>query len=434
MAFSGVTFLYFFLPLTLLCHNLAPMRWKNPILLIASLVFFAWASPLALVTLPIHILVHYFLGFMLEKLDTEAHRRTALTVGVILDILPVLFLPLLGDLIPVHLSAAAALLAIHGITYLTEVYRREVRAQLNFAVLGVYLIMFPRALAGPVLRYSDLRPALARRTFYYDRSAEGIWRFTVGLAKKVLLADRLYALWQQVQALSAPGAAAGWLGLSAFLMALWLGFSGCCDMAAGLGGMLGFDFPENFLRPLSARSLADHCRRWNATFHGWMRDHFWHPFFAQRPALFPLAVLLASVLTGYFYGGRPALLLWGLYTGLILLGERYIWGKALNKCPRFLRHAAVILSLMVGCIFFSAGSFSDIARGFRSISGANGFAFGQALYLTGSYWLVLLVSLLTSFRWPQTLLQRLNGRFRILRQLRPVMVLLILAAYTAYMV
>lgn len=408
------------------------MRWKNPVLLTASLIFFAWSFPAALFLLPVHILVHYLLGFFLEKLETN--RRALLTAGVLFDLLPVLVQILFRPAIPVHLSAAAALSSIHGITYLTEVYRRETRAQMNFSALGVYLIMFPRAIAGPIVHYDDLRSALARRSVDFTRAADGIWRFTAGLAKKVLLADRLFALWAETTALSSPGCIPAWLGLGAFCLAFWLSFSGCCDMAVGLGMMFGFDLPENFLRPLSAPSLREFGRRWNATLYSWVRDHFWQPFFSRRSRLLPAAILLMSILTGFFYGSRPAVLLWSLYMGLAVLGEHFLWGKAVEKLAPVLRRGIVLIIFLIGCVFFASETIPGMLRTFAALIGLNGFGLGQGLYLAAAYWLVLLAALLGALRWPEHLFRRLLERFPGLEKLRPAVILLLLTACTAYMI
>ena len=408
------------------------MRWKNPILLTASLIFFAWSSPAALLLLPVHILVHYLLGFFLEKLETN--RQVLLTAGVIFDLLPVLVQILFRPAIPVHLSAVAALCAIHGITYLTEVYRRETRAQMNFSALGVYLIMFPRAIAGPIVHYDDLRSALARRSTDFARAADGIWRFTAGLAKKVLLADRLFALWTETAALSSPGCVPAWLGLGAFCLAFWLGFSGCCDMAVGLGMMFGFDLPENFFRPLSASSLREFSRRWNATLYSWIRDHFWQPAFSRHPRLLPAAILLTSALTGFFYGCRPAALLWGLYMGLAVLGEHFLWGKAAEKLAPALRRGIVLITVLIGCVFLSSETIFDMLRTLAALIGLNGFGLGQGLYLAASYWLVLLTALLGALRWPERLFRGLLEHFPAVEKLRPAAILLLLTACTAYMI
>lgn len=434
MTFSSIIFLYFFLPLSLLCHNLVPVRWKNSVLLTASLIFFAWSKPVLLLILPLYILIVYLLGIILERQDIEAYRKVVAAAGMAFSLIPLLQ-ELFCTEISLYLRAAAALITIHSITYLAEIYRRESRAQASFAALGVYLIMFPRALAGPVTHYNDLRPALARRSVDTERAADGILRFCIGLGKKVLLADRLYALWAQIDATSAPGAAAEWLGIGAFCLATWLGFSGYCDMAIGLGDLFGFDFPENFFYPLAALSIREFYRRWNATLFSWMRDHVTEPLCGKKPSRTAVVMILSTVLAAFFYGGHPTLLLWGLYAGLLLAGEYFLWGRFLEKMPRFVRRVITLLLILIGCIFFSAESFPDVIHGFAALVGLNGHGLGQAFYLVGSYWLVLLLAICSVNHWPRTLWMKLIDRFPALQQwFRPAAILVLLTCCTAYLI
>jgi len=431
--YSSIVFLYFLLPLTLLIHSIVPFRWRNTVLLTASMIFFAWTSPLLPLFLLLGILCNFLLGFLLERLSTDSNRKFILTIGVITGLIPIPLQMFWKD-IPLHLTAFSALYSLHSISYLTEVYRRETHAQTSFSTLGTYLAMFPHALAGPLIRYDDLRPVLVRRSTDVDRTAEGIWRFVVGLGKKVLLADQLFALCKQADALSSPGAASVWLKVGAFCAAFWMAFSGYSDMSIGLGKMFGFDLPENFARPFSALSLQEFSRRWNISLSDWMREHFLRPFFGHRSALPPVAIFLTSFLAAFFYGGRPTVLLWGASFGLLIVGERFLWGRFMEKLPRFLRRVITLFLTAMASVFLVSGSSLDAVRHFGIMFGLNGLGFGQAIYLFGSCWPILLFCAFCSTHWPGLLLEKFTGAHpRLAQWLRLAAMLILIVCCTAYM-
>ena len=433
MSYTSITFLYFLLPLTLLAHSIVPFRWKNSVLLIASIVFFAWTTPLLPLFMLIGVLFSYLMGILLDRVNSDGNRKLILVIGIAAALIPIPA-QLFWKNIPLHLMAFSTLYSLHSISYLTEVYRREAQAQTSFSALGVYLTMYPHALAGPIIRYDDLRPVLTRRSTDIDRAAEGIWRFVVGLGKKVLLADRLFILCKQADALTAPGAAAIWLKAGAFCAAFWMAFSGCCDMAIGLGKMFGFDLPENFSRPFSALSLQEFSRRWNMTLSAWMREHFLNPLFGHRSHLPPIAIFLTSVLSAFFYGGRLPALLWGCAFGLLLIGERFLWGRFIEKLPRFLRRTITLLLIALSSMLLASDSVIGAIHSFGAMFGRNGLGLGQAAYLFSSYWPILLFCAFCATRWSTLLAKFITARPRLAQWLRLAAMLALLVCCTAYMI
>lgn len=446
MAFPSITFIFFFLPLTLFCYYQVPMKWKNHLLFAASLLFYAWGDPASLLLLLFCLIMNYYTGIWLERQDNMPLRRLALTGGLTANLFiwsSFRFLPALSALFP-HLFTdptsplplGLSFYTLQGISYLIDIYRGEIRAQGSFTAYGVYIAMFPKILGGPLVRYADLRRELAHRSLNREKLADGIWRFCCGLGKKVLLADTIAGLWLQVQATPAPGAAAAWLGMTAFAFALYFDLSGVCDMAVGLGKMLGFSFPESFHLPYTAASLWDFSKRWFGTLTGWFRDYFYRPLkgkggTARKVFLF----LAAGVLMGIWYGRGWQFALWGLYSALLLAGERYFWGKKLAKAPRLLRQGITFLLILLGWVFFSAESVPAALGYFAVMFGTKGWGLGQAGYLFSSYWLILILCILAAGSGPRRLTQRLAEKKPALKGvLTPVAVLALMVLCTACLV
>lgn len=433
MAFSSLIFLYIFLPLALLCCWLTPSRWKNAVLLGVSLLFFAWGQPKGVLLLLASLILNLYGGLWLERQSTKRSRRVALAAGVTGNLL------LLGLQYPAFMVRNSpvimgiSLCTLQGISYLADIYRREVRAQGSFVTYGTYAAMFPKMVAGPLTRYGELRGDLARRSFSGAQAAAGFERFVVGLSKKVLLADRMSELRTQIQASVQPGAAVAWVGLLAFSLEFYFVFSGYSDMAVGLGRMLGFRLPENVNFPFSALSLKDFWRRWNVTLFTWLRDYIYRPLSGSRNALRRVAAtLLCAVFGSLWYGIRGNLLLFGLYSGLMLLGEHFLWGRALEKSPKPLRRVLTMIAVLLGWVFFSAESTSAAFRYLGCLLGLHGVEMSKALYLISCYWLILLLCLLLTGKWMYQLPQKLEQRLPQLKKvLSLVAVLLLLGCCTA---
>ncbi|MDD6034146.1 MAG: hypothetical protein PUC47_11855 [Oscillospiraceae bacterium] len=433
MAFSSLIFLYIFLPLALLCCWLAPNQWKNAVLLGVSLLFFAWGQPKGVLLLLVSLILNHYGGLWLERQSTKRSRRMALAAGVAGNLL---LLCLQYPAFTVRNSPVImglSLCTLQGISYQVDIYRREVRAQGSFITYGTYAAMFPKMVAGPLTRYGELRGDLARQSFSGAQAVTGFERFIVGLSKKVLLADRMSELRAQIQAASQPGAAVAWVGLLAFSLEFIFTLSGCSDMAVGLGKMLGFRLPENVNYPFSALSLKDFWQRWNVTLFAWLRDYIYRPLGGSRNLLRRIAAtLLCAVLGGLWYGRKGNLLLFGLYSGLMLLGEHFLWGRTLEKAPKPLRRTLTMITVLLGWVFFSAESAPDAFRYFGCLLGLHGLEMSKALYLVSCYWLILLLCLLLAGKWMYLLLQKLEQRFpRLKKALSITVALLLLCCCTA---
>ena len=390
MAFSSMAFLFGFLPAALLCYFLIPGRWRagrNGVLLLFSLIFYAWGGLRLLPVLLGGCLLNWAAGLLLAP--GRGRRRAVFWTAAALNLLPLAYFKYTGFLLDnlnalglelavpdLLLPAGISFFTFQSVSYLADVYRGTVPPERNPLCLALYTAFFPQLLQGPIVRYGDLGPLLAERRETVPEAAAGAVRFCFGLAKKVLLADALGA--------AANGAyAAGdrltvslaWVGSIAYTLQLYFDFSGYTDMALGLGRVFGLPLPENFDYPYIARSAAEFWRRWHITLSRWFRDYVYIPLGGNRCSRRRhLGNLLAVwLLTGLWHGAAWTFVAWGLYYAALLTGEKYLWGGALERLPSPLRHIYALLLINFGWVLFRSGT---MAQAGAVLSAMLGFAPG----------------------------------------------------------
>jgi len=434
MVFSSLTFLLLFMPCVLLGYRFAPAKVRMPFLLAASLLFYGWGSPAWLLLLLWCVLVSW--GGML-LVSRCRFRRTLLVLIIILDLLPLFWFKYAGffsstikDLTgwdtglrsPV-LPAGISFFTFQALSYVIDVWRGNARIQRSPVVFGVYLSLFPQLVAGPIIRYSDLEAQLIEhRRPTWEQMRQGLCRFSVGLAKKVLLADALGRFWGQVNAdFSQAGALGAWLGLIAFSFQIYFDFSGYSDMAIGLGKALGFEFTENFNHPYRADSLTGFWRRWHISLTTWFTEYVYIPLGGNRcrPFRRDLNLIVVWALTGLWHGAGWHFVLWGAYFALLLILEkRFVLRRPwAERIPRLLRHAVTYLLVLLGWGLFSGFG----APLFSAMAGRLGAASPQVALMCTAYAPLLLLCALISF------LPRLPD-VKAWRFAAPILVLLCIAA------
>lgn len=406
MAFSSVAFLFGFLPLTLLCYFLMPARLRtgrNTVLLLFSLAFYAWGGVRLLPVLLASCVVNW--GAALLAAPGRKHRKGALLAALVLNLGMLGWFKYTGFLVgnlnalgmeleapSVVLPAGISFFTFQAIAYLADVYRRTIPAERSLPRLTLYMAFFPQLLQGPIVRYGGFGPALTDRRETAADAADGAVRFCFGLAKKVLLADALGRI--------ADGAfAAGdrltvglaWLGAIAYTLQLYFDFSGYTDMALGLGRVFGFRLPENFNYPYISKSAAEFWRRWHITLSFWFRDYVYIPLGGNRCARTRQVFNLLAVwlLTGLWHGAAWNFVLWGLYYAVLLMGEKFLWGGALERLPSALRHVYALFLITVGWVLFRSASLGQVGE---MVSAMFGFAPGGAWSGEAAYYL-------RQFRW-----------------------------------
>ncbi len=400
MVFSSLIFLFFFLPMTLLCYYLVPQRalaWRNVILLLFGLLFYAWGEPKMILVLLLSILLNYGFGLLMD----HRYRRFFLALCVFLDLANLFFfkyldffiqttnrimgihLPLLGIVMPIGIS----FYTFQAMSYVVDVYRGEARPQKNPLCLALYISMFPQLVAGPIVRYCDIEQQLSERGGSFAQIADGIPRFIYGLAKKVLLANALAKIADHVfmQPTASLSAAAAWLGIVAYTLQIYFDFSGYSDMAIGLGKMFGFTFLENFNLPYVSQSITEFWRRWHMSLSTWFRDYVYIPLGGNRcsKGRHILNLLIVWGLTGFWHGANYTFLAWGLYFAIWLIVEKYLLQNWLQKLPAFLRHAYALLLILLSWVLFRSEHLSYALGYWRQM-----FHFGQSSWTFVAEYLV----------------------------------------------
>lgn len=389
MVFSSLTFLFAFLPVALIGYYLFPKKIRIGWLLLVSLVFYAWGEPIYVLLMIASILVNWLLGLGMARFERQKKLFLILSVGINLLLLGVFkYAGLVWDTVRRLLPIAAAehSLSIRlpiGISFFTfqimsyciDVYRGKANVQKNPILFGAYVTMFPQLIAGPIVRYVDIEAQLMRPDCSAEHFADGIRRFVVGLSKKVLLANAMGTLWAQFSASpSENGVIGAWVGLLAFTFQIYFDFSGYSDMAIGLGRMLGFRFLENFDYPYIAESVTDFWRRWHISLSTWFREYVYIPLGGNRKGTGRQIFNLLAVwtLTGLWHGASWNFLVWGLYFGVLLILEKFVWQSVLQKAPRFLRHLYAMLAVMLGWCIFAFPDFSEMLAYLGSLFGVGG--------------------------------------------------------------
>ncbi len=392
MLFSSITFLFAFLALVLIVYFIVPRVCKNAVLLVFSLVFYAWGEPVYVFLMLASVTVAYLTGIFADRSKRKNSKipLIALLTAIVWNIGLMLFfkytdffilnvnnilksdIKLLGLALPIGIS----FYSFQTLSYVIDVYRGEVKAQKNFINLAAYVSLFPQLIAGPIVRYQTIEDQLNYRRESLPQFARGVKRFAIGLGKKVILANNIGALFSQLSALpqSEQSVLGAWLGIIAYTFQIYFDFSGYSDMAIGLGKMFGFDFLENFNYPYISDSITDFWRRWHISLSTWFRDYVYIPLGGNRKgkARQCLNIMIVWFLTGFWHGANWNFMLWGIYFGVILLFEKLVWLNVLKKLPSLIRHVYALFLIVVGWGIFAFEDTSALINNFKNLFGLSG--------------------------------------------------------------
>ena len=418
MVFSDLFFLFVFLPAFLLSY-LAAMwvdrQWlstterksnqaKNLILVCFSLIFYAWGEPVYVFLMLFCVLVNYLAGLMIDRSDR--HRKLALVIGLIVNIAILGTFKYLGFLaqclcdvgVPVSVPTIALPIGIsfytfQSISYLVDVYRKESPVQRRFPDLLLYISMFPQLIAGPIVRYGTIAEEIHERQVTAEDFADGIYRFLIGLGKKVILANQLSEISDQflVNGLNSLTTAGAWIGIVAFTLQIYFDFSGYSDMAIGLGRCLGFHFKENFRHPYCCNSITDFWRRWHISLGSFFRDYVYIPLGGNRQHQ-AVNILVVWFLTGMWHGASWNFIIWGVYFGLIVMIEKYTLLKVHDRIPAVFLHIYSMLLVVAGWGIFYFDNFQQMIVFFQAFFGntASLYDFVDESALLNNFWLWLI--------------------------------------------
>ncbi len=399
MVFSGLVFLFLFLPVFFLVYFFVPGRAKNVVLLLASLVFYGWGEPLFLTVMVFSIFSDYVHGILVDKYlrhEDEKKAKIALISSIVIN-LGMLFLFKYTGLLP--LPIGISFYTFQTMSYTIDVYRREVKVQKNLLDFSVFVTLFPQLVAGPIVKYKDVEADLGARSAHMEQVGYGIYRFVVGLAKKVILANNIGMLWEYAYGTVASERTVllAWLGAVAFALQIYFDFSGYSDMAIGIGAMLGFHFPENFNYPYIATSVTDFWRRWHISLSSWFREYVYIPLGGNRKGLGRqlVNILIVWLLTGIWHGAGFNFVAWGLWFALFLVIEKSGFLRLLKRLPKVFGLVYTWLVVLISWVFFATDSFASAFDYIRAMFGfgADGLVVASTgdLYQLSNYWVLLLL-------------------------------------------
>ena len=449
MIFSSLPFLFFYLMAVLAVYKVSPLKLRNLILLLVSLFFYGWGEPVYILIMFLSIAVDYVHGMLVERWRDDGRKaRRAVASSVFFNLAILVFfkywdfiaanvnaftglgLPVLGLPLPIGIS----FYTFQTMSYTIDVYRRDAPVQKNVVTFGAYVTLFPQLIAGPIVRYKSVAEQLEGRREDLEKFVSGIRRFSVGAAKKVLLANAIGQLWDQSLAAGSLSAAGAWMGLAAYAFQIYFDFSGYSDMAIGLGRMLGFEFLENFNYPYISKSVVEFWKRWHISLTTWFREYVYFPLGGNRvsKAKWIRNILTVWLLTGIWHGAGWNFLLWGLYYGLWMLAERLFLGKCLEKLPDVLRHAYTMLIVLMVWALFAVEDMGRLGAYFRSLFGGGGLYAPVDGYRLRTYLPTLVILAIGSTPLMKRVWDKLGERGQA--ALQPVLVLAALVLCTASLV
>ena len=415
MVFSTPLFLFYYLTLVLLVYYVTPVRFRNVVLLVSSLFFYYWGEQGYTVIMLLSIGIDYTHGLLVQRCKEKGNDRGArlavassmlFNLGILfffkywdfvahsLQAAGLGFMPVLNISLPIGIS----FYTFQTMSYTIDVYRGDARVQKNIVPFGTFVTLFPQLIAGPIIKYKDLDEQLDSRIHSVDRFASGVSRFVVGLGKKLLLANNLGQLWDVFKATPAQELTfvGAWLGVIAFAFQIYFDFSGYSDMAIGLGRMFGFEFMENFNYPYISRSITEFWRRWHISLSTWFREYLYIPLGGNRCSRrrWLLNLLIVWAATGIWHGASWNYLFWGLYFFCLLILEKLVLGKWLEKLPAMVQHLYVMVLVLISWAIFALEDLGQLGSYLRAMAGLNGASLtnGQTFYYLRNFLPVLVIA------------------------------------------
>ncbi len=410
MIFSSIPFLFFFFPLFILLYFTLPFKYKNYILLLFSLIFYAWGEPIYILLMIFSSIVDFINGKNIEKYkDDNKKKKIYLIISIIINIsllgffkyadflikvinnILYLDIPLLNLGLPIGIS----FFTFQTMSYSIDVYRGDVKAEKDFLTFMTYVCMFPQLIAGPIVRYETVSNELHKRDINFKKFADGFTRFLRGLFKKVLIANNIGLLFTLITSseVNEISIMTGVLAIVSYAFQIYFDFSGYSDMAIGMGNMCGFTFLENFNYPYVSSSIQEFWRRWHISLSSWFKDYVYIPLGGSRVNILKNIrnILVVWILTGFWHGASWNFIFWGLYYGILLLLEKFVLKKYIDKLPDFVKHTYTIILVFIGWMIFAFDD-SKYLFGFIKALTSNKFVDSAFLYYFKNYFLILVIA------------------------------------------
>ena len=415
MTFSSLLFLFSFLPTVLILYYILKDKFKNYILLLASLFFYAWGEPVYIYLMILSILINYVFGIKVSSEDRNKKRfwfvlSVVTNIGILIIFKYTNFFVdsmnlLIGTNIyipKIALPLGISFFTFQTMSYVIDVYKNEGKVQKNILNLALYISLFPQLVAGPIVRYQTVDNQISKRNHSIEKFAEGVNRFVIGLGKKVIFSNQLGIVADGIFSTQIAGISVleGWLGIICYTLQIYFDFSGYSDMAIGLGKMFGFDFLENFNYPYVSQSVSEFWRRWHISLGSWFRDYVYIPLGGNRVNILKQYRNLFVVwfLTGIWHGANLTFIVWGLYFGAFIALEKALLQRLLNRVPRFFRHVYLILIVIIGWIFFRSENLNQAIDFIKVLFGigSNEIINSAFLIYINDSWLIIVLGILLS--------------------------------------
>lgn len=453
MLFTSISFLYYFLPASIIIYFITPKKYKNIILLIASLLFYFYGEPKYVFLMILEIIIAYIGAILIDKYKNQSKNILIITLFIHVFLLIIFkytdfIIQTINDisnanikLLNIALPIGISFYTFQIISYIIDVYNGKVKVQRNIIKLATYVSLFPQLVAGPIVRYQTVEKELDNRVHSFNNFAYGIRRFSVGLAKKVLIANALGELCSKAPATSEETVVFFWIFGISYMLQLYFDFSAYSDMAIGLGRIFGFHFPENFNYPYISKSITEFWRRWHISLSTWFKDYVYIPLGGNRVSRYKQIrnILIVWLLTGIWHGANWTFLIWGLLFGIILIIEKIFLNKFMEKLPSFIRRIYVLFIVMILFIIFSSDNMSVALSNIKGLFGMNGEAFinDYTLHYLKSYLPVLIIALFGATPFIKILIDKLRKNKyvnNIINILEPILIVVILVVVTSYLI
>ena len=425
MVFSSIPFLFFFLPIVLICYYLVPFKLKNYVLLVFSLIFYAWGEPVYIILMIFSCLLNYFYALYHDKVK---NRKLLFILCIVANLLILGFfkyadflIDIINSIFRLNINPLKLALPI-GISFFTfqtmsysiDVYRSSVVPERNFFYFTTYVSMFPQLIAGPIVRYETISKELYKRDINFNNFSDGLLRFMQGLFKKVLIANNIGYLWTTLSSMESLSIASAWLGIIAYTFQIYFDFSAYSDMAIGMGKMLGFNYLDNFNYPYISKSVTEFWRRWHISLSSWFKDYVYIPLGGSKCSRIKHIrnILIVWCLTGIWHGASYNFMLWGLYYGIILIIEKFFLKGFLSKLPNTLKHIYTMLVVIIGWLIFASTDLSMFSVYFSNMFNIFKYPFIDETFIFyfKSYFIIIVISTLLSMPIYQNIKKKLNSR------------------------
>lgn len=435
MVFSSIIFLCVFMPVVFTAYYLCPAKARNFLLLIASLVFYAWGEPVYIVVMGFCTVFNYFAGrliFIFRENLMPVKAKVSFIISIIINVCVLLFfkytnffietinstgfreLPVLHIVLPIGIS----FYTFQAISYIADIYMGNAKAQKNIINFAMYICMFPQLIAGPVVRYNQISNKIYKRNITSMDTALGLQKFITGLSKKVIFANQAGALWEEISNITTSGNSVltAWLGAIAFTFQIYFDFSGYSDMASGMGQMLGFKFPENFNYPYQSESITQFWRRWHISLSTWFKEYIYIPLGGSHKGILrqTLNLFIVWTLTGLWHGAAWNFIIWGIYFFVLLFMEKCFILKFLNKIPKILRHIYALFFIVAGWIIFACEDLNTLGNYLKTMAGAGVPLFNNyAVYKLYTNILLLLLMAICSTKLPVKIINNISIKLKL---------------------